>query len=103
MNKYTVVIPTRERADTLYHTLRTCVDQDYENLSILVSDNCSADNTADVVHSFRDKRIQYIKTPARLSMSANWDFALDHVTEGYVNFIGDDDGLIPGSLDIVNQ
>ena len=103
MNKFTVVIPTRERADTLYHTLRTCVFQDYENLSILVSDNCSTDNTEEVVKSFNDKRIHYIKTPGRLSMSANWDFALDHADGDFVNFIGDDDGLIPGSLQIVNQ
>jgi len=103
MNKFTVVIPTRERADTLYHTLRTCVFQDYENLTILVSDNCSTDNTEEVVKSFNDHRIHYIKTPGRLSMSANWDFALDHVDGDFVNFIGDDDGLIPGSLPIVNH
>jgi glycosyltransferase involved in cell wall biosynthesis len=103
MNKFTVVIPTRERADTLYHTLRTCVNQDYENLSILVSDNCSTDNTEEVTRSFNDKRVQYVRTPQRLSMSANWDFALDHVDGGFVNFIGDDDGLIPGSLAITNQ
>jgi len=103
MNKFTVVIPTRERADTLYHTLRTCVDQDYENLRILVSDNCSTDNTEEVVRSFNDKRVEYIKTPARLSMSANWDFALDHVEDGFVNYIGDDDGLIPRSLIISNE
>jgi len=103
MTKFTVVIPTRERADTLYHTLRTCVEQDYENLSILVSDNCSTDNTEEVVRSFNDKRIRYIKTPQRLSMSANWDFALDHADGGFINFIGDDDGLIPGSLSITSQ
>src|SRR6186713_1491963 len=103
MNKFTVVIPTRERADTLFHTLRTCVAQDYDNLTILVSDNVSADNTEEVVKSFKDKRIQYIKTAQRLSMSGNWDFALDHVSGGFVNFIGDDDGLIPNSFSVLNQ
>ncbi|MEO8087100.1 MAG: glycosyltransferase family 2 protein [Bacteroidota bacterium] len=103
MNKFTVIVPTRERADTLFHTLRTCVAQDYENFTILVSDNCSTDNTEEVVRSFNDKRIRYIKTPGRLSMSANWDFALDHVTDGYVNYIGDDDGIIYNSLTLINQ
>ncbi|CAN5530807.1 hypothetical protein BH11BAC1_BH11BAC1_11530 [soil metagenome] len=103
MNKFTVIIPTRERADTLFHTLRTCVAQDYENFTILISDNCSTDNTEEVVRSFNDKRIRYIKTTDRISMSANWDFALEHVTDGYVNFIGDDDGIISNSLTLINQ
>ena len=103
MNKFTIVIPTRERPDTLLHTLKTCVDQDYDNLTILVSDNFSADNTEEVVRSLNDKRIQYIRTPGRLHMAANYDFALDHVQGGYVNFIGDDDGLTPNALKITNQ
>ncbi|RYZ29021.1 MAG: glycosyltransferase, partial [Sphingobacteriales bacterium] len=78
-HKYTVVVPTRERADTLLHTLRTCVTQNYDNLTILVSDNCSQDTTEEVVRSFNDPRIQYVNTGKRLSMSHNWEFALSQV------------------------
>src|SRR5262245_50223599 len=103
MQKFTVIIPTRERADTLYWTLRSCLVEEYENLTVLVSDNCSTDNTEEVVREIKDPRIKYIKTPRRLSMSDNWEFALEHVTDGYLNFIGDDDGLISNSLGIANQ
>ena len=44
-NKFTVIIPTRERAETLYYAIKTCVEQDYENLEIIVSDNASQDDT----------------------------------------------------------
>ncbi|MGM9512073.1 glycosyltransferase [Larkinella sp. GY13] len=101
-HKYTVVVPTRERADTLLHTLRTCVTQNYDNLTILVSDNCSQDTTEEVVRSFNDPRIQYVNTGKRLSMSHNWEFALSHVREGYVTFLGDDDGLLPDAVQDVN-
>ncbi|GMV69537.1 MAG: hypothetical protein AMXMBFR76_19760 [Pseudomonadota bacterium] len=96
--KFTVIIPTRERADVLVHCLRTVVAQDYENLEIIVSDNHSNDNTREVVESFRDERIRYINTGRRLSMSSNWEYALSFVSEGYVGFLGDDDGLLPGSI-----
>lgn len=96
--KFNVIIPTRERADTLLYCLRTVVTQDYENLTIIVSDNFSQDNTKDVVDSFHDPRIKYINTGKRLSMSYNWEFALSHVTDGWVTFLGDDDGLLPGAL-----
>lgn len=96
--KFTIIIPTRERADTLFWALKTCVAQNYDNLEIIVSDNFSRDNTRDVVESFGDKRIKYINTNERLSMSLNWEFALSHVSEGYVSIIGDDDGFLPDSV-----
>lgn len=96
--KFTVIIPTRERADTLYHCLRTVVEQDYGELAIIVSDNASQDNTKYVVDSFADARIKYINTGSRVSMSHNWEFALSHVSDGWVTFLGDDDGMFPGAL-----
>lgn len=96
--KFTVIIPTRERADTLKWALKTCITQDYGNLEIIVSDNFSQDDTREVVQSFKDKRIKYVNTGKRISMSSNWEFALSFVTEGWVTIIGDDDGLLPGAL-----
>ena len=102
-NKFTILIPTRERADTLYFTIKSCLNQTYDNYEIIVSDNNSQDNTYDVVHSFDDSRLKYINTGKRMSMSENFDFALSHVSEGYIMFIGDDDGVLPNSLDYVNE
>jgi glycosyltransferase involved in cell wall biosynthesis len=101
-NKYTVIIPTRERAETLHYTLRTVVEQDYTNLTVIVSDNFSQDNTKEVVASFPDPRIQYLNTGKRMSMSENFEFGLNHVSEGFVLFLGDDDGLLPGAIRRVN-
>ncbi|MFH1706576.1 MAG: glycosyltransferase family 2 protein [Planctomycetota bacterium] len=100
---FTVVIPTRERCDTLEHALHTCVIQDYGNLEIIVSDNFSQDDTKDVVASFRDPRIRYLNTGKRLSMTDNFEFALSHIRpEGYVIYIGDDDGLLPNAIHAIN-
>lgn len=96
--KFTIIVPTRERADVLGPCLKTIVAQNYDNFEIIVSDNASTDNTEEVVRSFRDSRIRYINPGKRLSMSHHWEFALSHVTEGWVNFLGDDDGLIPGAI-----
>ena len=96
--KFTVIVPTRQRADVLGPALKTIVSQDYDNLQILVSDNYSNDTTRDVIQSFNDPRIVYHNTGKRLSMSHNWEFALSHVTDGWVTIVGDDDGLLPGSI-----
>ncbi len=96
--RFTIVVPTRERCDTLEWALKTCVFQEYDNLEIIVSDNASMDKTEEIVRSFNDQRITYLNTGRRLSMTGNWEFALSHVQGGYVTYLGDDDGLIPGAL-----
>jgi len=104
LNNYlTVVIPTRGGCDTLEHTLRTCVMQEYKNLEIIVSDNYSQDKTREVVESYQDHRIRYINTGKRLSMSDNFEFALSYVKpRGYVIYLGDDDGLLPNAIYDIN-
>lgn len=101
--KITVIIPTRERCDVLEKSLQTVTSQDYENLDVIVSDNLSNDGTEELVRSIDDKRVRYLNTGQRISMSQNWEFALSHVREGWVTVIGDDDGLLPNSLHRVAQ
>ena len=103
MEKYTIVIPTRDRAETLDATLRTCLRQEYENFEIIVCDNYSSDETKFIVDSHKDIRIRYINPGRRLSMSGNFEFALSHVTDGFVMFIGSDDGVMPDAVEYVNS
>jgi glycosyltransferase involved in cell wall biosynthesis len=102
-NKYTVIIPTRDRAETLAATLRTCIRQTYDNFHIIVSDNCSNDNTRQIVDGFKDPRIKYINPGYRLSMADHFEFALNHVADGFVMFIGSDDGLMVNAVEYVNS
>lgn len=96
----TVLIPTRERAGTLPVPLESCLAQEYENLEILVSDNCSTDETAEVIAEFqqRDPRVRSVRTPSRVSMRANFEFGITHATGDYLIIIGDDDAVMPGGI-----
>jgi hypothetical protein len=92
------IVPTRERADTLAYTLQSCVRQEYPNLEILVCDNFSQDNTAEVVASIADKRVRYVNPGRRLSMADNWEYAVSRADADYVTILGDDDALLPDAL-----
>jgi glycosyltransferase involved in cell wall biosynthesis len=96
--KVTVIIPTRERRETLEKSLLTVTNQNYDNLQIIVSDNFSGDQTEEFVRSVKDERLRYLNTGERISMSRNWEFALSNVDTGWVTIIGDDDGLLPQSI-----
>jgi glycosyltransferase involved in cell wall biosynthesis len=103
MEKYTVVIPTRNSIDTLKYTLQTCLSQTYENFEILISDNFSDDGTAEYVKNLNDNRIRYIRTERPLSMTQNFEFALSNAKEGFIMCIGADDGLMPGAINYVDS
>ena len=101
--KFTIIIPTRDRCDTLIYAIFSALAQDYENYKILVSDNASEDNTSNLVASLNDDRIQYVNTGTRVSMSHNWEFALSHVDDGWVTVLGDDDAILPGALVLADR
>lgn len=98
--KVTVIIPVKDRKEYLYHTLRTCIAQDYENLEIIVADDASTDGTQDMVSEMvqMDSRITLIARPERIGMRDNFEDALSRVTEGYVMALGGDDGILPRGI-----
>ncbi|WP_243330187.1 glycosyltransferase family 2 protein [Mesoterricola sediminis] len=95
--RFTVIIPTKDRAEYLKHTLRTCALQDYDNLEILVSDDGSTDQTREVVEEAgrKDPRIRYVTPGGCVGMRDNFEFALDQVKPGFVIAMGGDDGILP--------
>lgn len=74
--------------------------QDYANLEIIVSDDCSTDGSVDVVREQMriDSRITLFAHKRHLGMRENFEFALNQVSPGYVIALGGDDGLVPGCI-----
>ena len=97
---FSVIIPQKDRAEYLIHTLRTCIIQDYPNFQIIVSDDCSEDNSVEIVRelAMRDSRIKLFAHKEHLGMRDNFEFALNQVKDGYVIALGGDDGLVPGCI-----
>ena len=60
--RFSVVIPTRERATTLRYCLRTCLEQDFDDYEIVVCDNCSSPATREVVEEAASPRIVLAST-----------------------------------------
>lgn len=96
--RFSIVIPTRERADTLRWSLQTALDQDFDSYEIVVCDNHSSPDTREVVEAAASPRVRYVRAPRPLAMSANWELAVGEASGEYVTVLGDDDGLLPFAL-----
>lgn len=97
---FTVIIPGKDRAEYLAHTLRTCSIQQYEPLEIIVSDDASSDASREVVEEAarRDPRIRLIAHDRPIGMRDNFEFALQAAKPGFVTMLGSDDGLLPDGI-----
>jgi len=99
--RFSIVIPTKDRATYLEKTLVTCSLQSYPNLDVVVSDDGSVDSTKEVVlrAAARDPRIRYVTPGKSVGMRDNFEFALDQVAPGFVMALGGDDGLLPRGIE----
>jgi glycosyltransferase involved in cell wall biosynthesis len=102
---FTVIIPCKDRAQFLYHTLRTCMIQNYEPLDIVVSDDGSTDHTRDVVEDAArlDSRVRYVTPGAGAGMLENFEYALRQTKPGFVIALGGDDGILPNGIRNMNM
>jgi hypothetical protein len=96
--RFSVVIPTRDRAATLRYALRTCLEQDFDDYEVIVCDNQGGPATREVVEEAASPKVRYVRAPQLLAMSSNWELAVAQARGEYVLVIGDDDGLLPYSL-----
>lgn len=99
---FSIVIPTWNRAAELRHTLRTCLDQDFDpnGFEIIVSDNCSTDDIRSVIEELSPSRIRYRRTDQHLSMTDSWNFAISQARGKYVGILATDDGYF---LDLLSR
>ncbi len=98
MPRFSIVIPTRNRARVLRHALSSALSQRFDDFEVVVSDNQSTDDTAAAVGEFSDSRLRYVRTGRDCSMPESWEFALGHARGEFITYLCDDDALCPGLL-----
>ncbi|WP_269622131.1 glycosyltransferase family 2 protein [Prochlorococcus marinus] len=93
-----VIIPTLNRAHTLPRAINSILDQTYTNWELIIIDNYSSDNTDEIVSTFKDNRINYLKNPIRhLSISRNIGI---RASKGlYIALLDSDDWWLPTKLE----
>jgi glycosyltransferase involved in cell wall biosynthesis len=94
-------IPTYNRADGyLQECLNSALNQSYSDIEIIVADNCSADNTEEIVKSFATARIRYYKHKNNIGPENNFNFCLDQANGTYFLLLHDDDLVDPDFVEV---
>lgn len=91
----TIAIPTYNRADFVGKAVESALKQTHQNIEVLVIDNCSTDNTKDVISSIKEPRVRYVRNERNLGMTGNFNRSLEIFKGDYWVFLPDDDMLLP--------
>ena len=94
-----VCVPTYNGAAFIEETLRSIVNQSYQDFELLIVDDGSTDNTLEIVQSFSDPRIQLHRNPERLGIPGNWNRCLFLARGEYVCVFHQDDVMLPENLE----
>lgn len=101
--RFSILVPTRNRARLLRLALRSALELRGDDYEVVVSDNCSADETRDVVTELGDTRVRYVRTPRPMNVSENLEFVLEHAQGDFVIYLCDDDALVAGTLELARE
>ena len=94
-----VVIPTYNRAHLVGRAIQSVLNQTYQDFEIIVVDDGSTDNTEEVVKSFNDPRIRYIRHDQNRGGSAARNTGIKMARGEYIAFQDSDDEWLPEKLE----
>jgi glycosyltransferase involved in cell wall biosynthesis len=99
MPKVSVIIPTHNRAVFLRDAIQSALNQTFQDFEIIVVDDASRDSTGEVVQSFSDPRIVYIRHETNRGQGASRNDGIRRGSGEYVALLDDDDEWLPEKLE----
>ncbi len=88
-----VCIPVYNGAKYINETLDCVLGQTYKNIELIISDNCSTDNTLELIRAYADPRVKIFSNEKNMGIKYNYLKVFTYATGKYLSFMGADDGM----------
>jgi len=97
--KVSIVLPTYNGAKYLRQSIDSCLNQTYENIELVIVDDGSLDETPQIIRSYQDQRIKYIRhgKNKRLPHALNTGFA--KATGEFLTWTSDDNSYTEDAIE----
>lgn len=95
-----IIMPSYNTAQYIADSIRSVQAQTYKNWELLIVDDCSSDNSDDVVAPFlSDARIRYLKNEVNSGAAVSRNYALREAKGRWIAFLDSDDLWQPEKLE----
>ena len=86
-----IIMPSYNTAKFIAETIDSVLAQTYTNWELIIVDDCSKDNTDEVVAKYTDPRIQYLKNEKNSGAAVSRNRALREAKGRWIAFLDSDD------------
>jgi glycosyltransferase involved in cell wall biosynthesis len=90
-----VIIPTYNREGTILRSIYSALNQDYKNIEIIIIDDCSSDDTLEIIRAIKDLRLKVIPLKNNRGPSHARNVGISASSGEFVVFLDSDDEWLP--------
>jgi teichuronic acid biosynthesis glycosyltransferase TuaG len=94
-----IITPVYNSEKYIGETIKSVLSQTHINWEMLIADDCSLDNTSEVIKEFNDSRIKYFKLDENAGAAVARNRALEKAQGKYIAFLDADDMWKPNKLE----
>lgn len=94
-----VIMPSYNTAEYITESIQSVINQTYTNWELIIVDDCSTDNTEEIVSQICDERIRYIKNDINSGAAVSRNKALREAKGQWIAFLDSDDIWMPEKLE----
>ena len=94
-----IIMPSYNTAPYIKETIQSVLDQTYTNWELIIVDDCSTDNTEEVLATINDSRIRYFKNEKNSGAAVSRNKALREAKGQWIAFLDSDDLWMPEKLE----
>ncbi len=97
-DRVSIVLPTYNGAKHIRKSIDSCLNQTHQNIELIIVNDCSTDETSEIVKSYRDPRIKYIEHKANRKLPAALNTGFANATGEYLTWTSDDNFYAPEAI-----
>jgi glycosyltransferase involved in cell wall biosynthesis len=94
-----ICIPVYNGEAFITNTIESVLSQSYPNIELVILDNASTDQTAEIVASFNNNHIRYIRNAENIGLMGNWNKALNEAEGDFIKLLPADDIIHSNCVD----
>jgi GT2 family glycosyltransferase len=88
--KVSIVLPTYNGSRYIKKSIDSCLNQTHKNIELIVVDDASTDTTPEIISSYTDKRIRYLRNEKNMKLSKSLNVGFAHANGEFLTWTSDD-------------
>lgn len=88
-----IIMPAYNAGKHISESIESVLEQSYNEWELIITDDCSTDNTAEIIRSFmaKDERIHYLRNETNSGPAVSRNHSIGHASGRFIAFLDSDD------------